>query len=381
MIKLESLRKVYPNGTEAVKDISFEVADGELCVLIGPSGCGKTTLLRMVNRLIEPSSGQVYINGKSIFDLKAIELRRNIGFAMQEIALFPHMTVAENISVVPQLLGWSAKKRMERVFTLLDLIGLEPDIYKDKYPHELSGGEQQRIGVARAMGSDPPIMLMDEPFGAIDPITRSRLQDEFLAIQEKVKKTIIFVTHDINEALKMGDKIVVMKKGELAQFGTPRELLSKPNSGFVEDFLGTDRGMKWLQLTRVEELMSNDMIIAQTDEDPGSVLLKLNQSKYPFIFIVNRNNQLQGYVLKTAMSQINPKRIIDVMRPIKGDVERKTSVLDAFFKLFSAETIFLPVVDNRYRLQGFVTSKELNRHIQQIFNSENETGGNEKRAE
>ena len=370
MIKLESLGKVYPDGTEAVKDISLEIEEGELCVLIGPSGCGKTTTLRMVNRLIRPTSGQVYIKGKSIFDLKPADLRRDMGYAIQEVALFPHMTVAENISIVPTLKRWSSNKKRERVFELLDLMGMEPDVYKSKYPHELSGGEQQRIGVARAMGSDPPIMLMDEPFGAIDPITRSRLQDQFLVIQEKIKKTIIFITHDINVALKMGDKLVLMKKGEIIQCGTPREVLYKPNSKFVEDFMGKDRGMKWLQLTRVEELMTDDMVVAKVDEDYESVLLKLSQDEKAFILVVNGDNQLQGYVLRKDIIRTKPKRITDVIRPIREEVESKTTVLDAFFRLFSAETSFLPVVDNKYRLQGLVTSQKMNEYIQQISNSD-----------
>jgi len=363
---LVSLGKVYPDGTEAVKDISLEIEEGELCVLIGPSGCGKTTTLRMVNRLIRPTSGQVYIKGKSIFDLKASDLRRDMGYAIQEVALFPHMTVAENISIVPTLKRWSSNKKRERVFELLDLMGMEYDVYKSKYPHELSGGEQQRIGVARAMGSDPPIMLMDEPFGAIDPITRSRLQDQFLVIQEKIKKTIIFITHDINEALKMGDKLVLMKKGEIAQCGTPREVLSKPNSKFVEDFMGEDRGMKWLQLTRVEELMTDNMIVVKADEDSESVLSKLSQDEKAFILVVNEDNQLQGYVLKKDIIRTKPKRMTDVIRPIRDEVEDKTTVLDAFFRLFSAETSFLPVVDNKYRLQGLVTSKKMNEYIQTV---------------
>ena len=256
MIGLASLNKIYKDGKMAVRDLSVEIEDGEFCVLVGPSGCGKTTTLRMIHRLIEPTSGQVYIHGKSVFDLKETELKRDIGYAIQEIALFPHMTVAKNISVIPTLKKWNSNRRKERVLELLNLMGMDPEVYENKYPHEVSGGEQQRIGVARAMGADPPIMLMGKLFGGVDPITRSRLQDEFLGIQKKIKKTVIFVTHDINEAIKMGDRIVLLNKGEIAQMGTPKELLSSPKDILVEDFMGSDRGVKWLQLTKVSEIMS-----------------------------------------------------------------------------------------------------------------------------
>ena len=210
MIKLEKVTKTYPDGTEAVRDVSFEVNKGELCVLLGPSGCGKTTTMKMINRLIPITTGKIFIDGVQNTEIDEDELRRNIGYAIQEIGLFPHMTVAQNIETVPALRGWPKDKRRQRVEKLLELIGMNPGEFIDKYPSELSGGQCQRVGVGRALGADPPILLMDEPFGAIDPITRVRLQDEFLRIQQEIKKTIIFVTHDIYEAIKMGDKIALM---------------------------------------------------------------------------------------------------------------------------------------------------------------------------
>ena len=244
MIRLDNVTKVYPDGTEAVKEMSFEVGKGELCVLLGTSGCGKTTTVKMINRLIPITGGNIYIDGVDNAKTDENELRRNIGYAIQEIGLFPHMTVGQNIETVPALKGWPKAKRKERAEQLLELVGMAPREFIGKYPSELSGGQCQRVGVARALGADPPVLLMDEPFGAIDPITRARLQDEFLNIQQEIKKTIIFVTHDIFEAIKIGDKIVLMKDGRLVQYDTPTSLLCRPKNKFVEDFFGADLAVK-----------------------------------------------------------------------------------------------------------------------------------------
>ncbi len=256
MIEFRGVSKAYPGSERAVvNDLSFEIPEGEICVLVGPSGCGKTTTMRMVNRLIEPTEGEILIDGEPNTAMSGTQLRRKIGYAIQQIGLFPHRTIAENIATVPSLLGWDRQRTRARVDELLELVGLDPDDYRDRYPAELSGGQQQRVGVARAMAADPPIMLMDEPFGAVDPITRERLQDEFLSIQNNIKKTIVFVTHDIDEAIKMGDKIAILKQGGfLAQYDTPETILSHPNSEFVASFVGNDRILKRLSLTRVEEM-------------------------------------------------------------------------------------------------------------------------------
>lgn len=244
MIKLDKVTKVYPDGTEAVKKVSFEVGQGEFCVLLGTSGCGKTTTMKMINRLIPITSGKIYINGTDNTKMNENELRRNIGYAIQEIGLFPHMTVGQNIETVPVLKGWPKAERRQRAEKLLKLAEMDPEEFIDKYPNELSGGQAQRVGVARALGADPPVLLMDEPFGAIDPITRTVLQDEFLKIQQEIKKTIIFVTHDIFEAIKMGDKIALMNEGRLIQYDTPDNLLHHPRNKFVEDFVGADKAIK-----------------------------------------------------------------------------------------------------------------------------------------
>jgi osmoprotectant transport system ATP-binding protein len=256
MIEFREVSKIYPGSSRpVVNDLSFEIPEGEVCVLVGPSGCGKTTSMRMVNRLIEPTEGEILIDGELNTSMSGTQLRRKIGYAIQQIGLFPHRTIADNIATVPSLLGWDKGRIKTRVDELLELVGLDPGVYRDRYPAELSGGQQQRVGVARAMAADPPIMLMDEPFGAVDPITRERLQDEFLRIQQEIRKTIVFVTHDIDEAIKMGDKIAILKQGGiLAQYDTPENILSRPNSEFVASFVGNDRILKRLSLTRVGEM-------------------------------------------------------------------------------------------------------------------------------
>ncbi|MCO8243427.1 MULTISPECIES: ABC transporter ATP-binding protein [unclassified Haladaptatus] len=255
MITFENVTKVYSDETVAIEDINFEVERGTTTVFVGPSGCGKTTTMTLVNRLEEPTEGTVYYDGRDVQELETVELRRNIGYVIQEIGLFDHMTVGDNIATVPELRGWERERIDDRVDELLELMDLPPGTYRDQYPTALSGGQQQRVGVARALAADPDVILMDEPFGALDPITRAELQDEFLEIQERIDTTILFVTHDLDEALKMGDKIAVFDVGELVQYGTPREILENPANDFVEEFIGDNRTLKELQITPVEEIM------------------------------------------------------------------------------------------------------------------------------
>ncbi|MEE4609222.1 MAG: ABC transporter ATP-binding protein, partial [Desulfobacteraceae bacterium] len=273
MIRLEKVTKIYPGtNVPAVNDVDLEVPEGEICVLIGSSGCGKTTLMRMINRLIPITSGSIYIDGKNILDMDPIELRRHVGYAIQQIGLFPHMTVYDNIATVPRLLKWEKKRIDERVDELLTLVQLDPAQFRHRYPRELSGGQAQRIGVARAMATDPPVMLMDEPFGAIDPINREVLQDQFLKIQSQIKKTIVFVTHDIHEAIKMGDKIALLDAGRLVQFATPEKLLTKPRNQFVKDFVGADRALKRLDLLKVRDAMITNPVHCHDDMASEQVL-------------------------------------------------------------------------------------------------------------
>jgi len=239
----------------AVNDLSFQVPAGTICVLVGPSGCGKTTSLKMVNRLIEPTSGEILLDGANVMAEEVTALRRRIGYVIQQVGLFPHLTIGQNVAVVPALVGWPRARQLARTDELLSLVGLNPERYRGRYPAQLSGGERQRVGVARALAADPPLMLMDEPFAAVDPIVRERLQDEFLRLQRELAKTILFVTHDIDEAIKMGDLIAVMEEGgRLAQFGAPDQILAHPASDFVARFVGADRGLKRLSLVTVADL-------------------------------------------------------------------------------------------------------------------------------
>ncbi len=253
-IRLEKVTKLFPGVAKpAVDALDLTIETGSVCVLIGPSGCGKTTTMRMVNRLIEPSSGQIFVGDRDVTKADPVELRRHIGYVIQQIGLFPHMTIAQNVATVPKLLGWEASRIRARVAEMLELVGLDPAQYLSRYPRHLSGGQRQRVGVARALAADPPVMLMDEPFGAVDPIVRGRLQEEFLAILKRLKKTVILVTHDIDEAIRMGDVVAILKDGRLVQCDTPDRLLAAPANDFVADFVGADRALRRLSLVRATE--------------------------------------------------------------------------------------------------------------------------------
>ena len=257
-LEFRGVTKRYGHSAQArgaVNDLSLEVPAGAICVLVGPSGCGKTTSLKMVNRLIEPTAGEILLDGVNVLTEDVTVLRRRIGYVIQQVGLFPHLTVGRNVAVVPALVGWSKGRQLARADELLSLVGLDPASYRNRYPYQLSGGERQRVGVARALAADPPLMLMDEPFAAVDPIVRERLQDEFLRLQRDLAKTILFVTHDIDEAIKMGDFVAVMEEGgRLAQFGPPDEILAHPASDFVARFVGADRGLKRLSLVTIADL-------------------------------------------------------------------------------------------------------------------------------
>ena len=249
MITLDSLSKTFASSAQpAVDSLSLTIATGEICVLIGPSGCGKTTTMRMINRMVEPDSGRIEVGGRDVTHIDPVELRRSIGYVIQQVGLFPHMTIGENIATVPKMLGWDAPRVARRVDELLALVHMEPALYRERYPRELSGGQKQRVGVARALAADPPVMLMDEPFGAIDPITRTLLQDEFLRILRELGKTIVFVTHDIDEAIRMGSRIAILRAGKLIQYDTPERILARPADAFVQAFVGEDRSLKRLSL-------------------------------------------------------------------------------------------------------------------------------------
>jgi osmoprotectant transport system ATP-binding protein len=313
MIRLDALTKVYatPQGPLAAVDrVSFEVGDGETCVLLGPSGCGKTTTLRMINRLVAPTSGKIVIGGRDTDTVDPVLLRRTIGYVIQQIGLFPNMTVAENIGVVPRLLGWNVAKRRRRAEELLAMLALEPAHFLDRYPNELSGGQAQRIGVARALAADPPVLLMDEPFGALDPVNREVIQDEFLRMQRKLRKTILFVSHDIDEAVKMADRVAIFRAGRLVQFAAPDTLLAHPADEFVASFVGSDRTLKRLRLIRVREVMvaaRGEVLVANQptvapDDDLRRVATLFLEHGLDELACIGADGTLVGHVTRAAVA-------------------------------------------------------------------------------
>lgn len=297
MIRLENISKTFPGTDEpAVKDLSMDIYQGEIVVLVGPSGCGKTTTMKMVNRIIEPTEGKIYLEGEDVTTVNPDNLRRRIGYVIQQIGLFPHMTIADNIATVPKMLGWDKEKISDRVEELLETVGINTS-YKSRYPKELSGGQRQRIGVARAMAADPHVLLMDEPFGAIDPITRDRLQDEFLRLQEEIQKTIVFVTHDIDEAIKMGDRIAILQdQSVIAQYDTPENILTDPASEFVEDFVGAGASIKRLSLTRVRDIEPADWPVGNVSDSKDEVQEKMRSTERDYVLLLDDQKKPKYWV-------------------------------------------------------------------------------------
>ncbi|MEC9490525.1 MAG: betaine/proline/choline family ABC transporter ATP-binding protein [Halanaerobiales bacterium] len=365
---MEDLTKVYSGEEEeAVSNLNLHVEEGEICVFVGPSGCGKTTTLKMLNRLIEPTSGKIYIEGTNVVEQDKNILRRKIGYVIQQIGLFPHMTIRENIATVPKLLDWDEERIEERVVKLLDLIGLDSENHIDKYPNELSGGQQQRVGVARAMAADPPIMLMDEPFGAVDPITRAELQNEFIRLQKKINKTICFVTHDIDEAIKMGDKIAIMNNGKLVQYDSPKNILFNPKNEFVEDFIGSDRGLKVLNLLKAEKIMDEVDYTADSSDGYKQVMEKLELSEQKYILITRDKKRLAGYV---NLKRLEDNQSIDWKQHIKETpvIEEDASLKDVLNKMIENDVELIPIVDEDENLIGQMTMDDIQRYISDEYN-------------
>ncbi len=353
MIKLKHVTKIYPDGTEAVKDLSLEINKGEFCIFLGPSGCGKTTSMKMINRLIPLTSGKIYIDDVDIMKLNPNELRRGIGYAIQNIGLFPHLTVEENIATVPMLKKWPRAKQHDRAAELLELVGMDPATFLDRYPSELSGGQQQRVGVARCLGADPPILLMDEPFGAIDPITRNKLQEEFLKIQSKIKKTIAFVTHDINEAIKMGDKIALLREGELVQYSDPTTLLNFPKDEFVRDFVGADRVLKGLRLYRAKDIMQDPPIKVKEGENVAKVKQRMEKEMLKWAMLVDEKNRFLGWIHHKDL--VSGKQLREVMVPPAITTAPETPLNEALSMMFNSAIGNLAVVDDYGKLLGVLT--------------------------
>ena len=339
----------------AVNDLSLSIPAGRICVLVGPSGCGKTTSLKMVNRLIEPTSGRILIDGVDAAGRDLIELRRNIGYVIQQVGLFPHQTIEENVATVPRLLGWPEQRRKDRAAELLHLVGLDPGRYADRYPSQLSGGERQRVGVARALAADPPIMLMDEPFGAVDPIVRERLQNEFLRLQEDLAKTILFVTHDIDEAIKLGDVVAVLQVGgQLAQFGTPAEILAHPASEFVARFVGADRGLKRLSLYRVADMPLETLPTGRVGESGGTARARSEAHPFGYLLVLDSQDRPLGWA-NLASIPLDGLLTEEIAYPSSPHLDRRTTLKDALSMLLDADVQVGVVVNRRGALRGVLT--------------------------
>ena len=362
MIKLEGISKIFPGQKDyAVKNLNLEINKGDVCVLVGPSGCGKTTTMKMINRLYEPTEGKIYIGGEDALNKDLIKLRLDIGYVIQEIGLFPHMTIEQNIATVPNEKHWPKEKTKEKVEEVMNLVGLDPKIYKNRYPSALSGGQRQRVGVARAMVADPPIMLMDEPFGAVDPITRARLQNEFLRIQEGMEKTIVFVTHDIDEAIKMSETIVVMREGEIVQHATPSDLLSAPADEFVSNLVGRNRSIKRLHLIRIHEILEEMGRVKPIPEDTKTDEIKkrLDESATRTVMVVDGNNKLKGVIgvndLKQKTGEVAADYYQDVMETITNDA----TLNDALSVMLECGEGYVAVVNQNNQYEGTITLGDL----------------------
>lgn len=362
MIELRQVTKKYGDFT-AVDGISFAVQNGEVCVLIGPSGCGKSTTIKLINRMLEPTSGEIFVEGRNVRDERPDALRRKIGYVIQNIGLFPHMTVAENIAVVPKLLGWQQPRIAGRTEQLLDLIGLNPALYAAKYPRELSGGEAQRIGVARALAADPPLLLMDEPFGAVDPLNRQILQDEFLKIQKKLRKTVIFVTHDLDEAIRLADRIVLLEKGKVLQNDSPEDLLARPANKFVRNFVGTDRALKRLSRFAVGDHIRETVSAALHAQDFDDRLLSLKAQGRRFVWITMGNGRLYGWIDLHDIndSAMDTSSAITEVNPIDTAIRTSFSMREALSRMLGQGIKAAPVVDEDNVLIGEISLSDIER--------------------
>jgi osmoprotectant transport system ATP-binding protein len=367
VVEFDRVTKRYGGGDHAaaVRELSIRVPGGAVCVLVGPSGCGKTTTLKMVNRLVEPSGGRVLLDGDDISRRNPVQLRRGIGYVIQQTGLFPHLTVGANVATVPRLLGWDGHRVRQRVDELIDLVGLDPGAYRDRYPAQLSGGERQRIGVARAIATDPPVLLMDEPFGAVDPITRERLQNEFLRLQKQLGTTILFVTHDIDEAIKMGDRIAVFQPGGwLAQYDTPTAVLEHPADDYVARFVGADRGLKRLSLSRVRDVPIDHPATVRVGDDAAEAARVLEDARSPYLLLLDAQDRPAGWLSRKELRQpgpIGPERATSP-EPL---LDRESTLRDALSAMLGSAVQEGLVVDEHGRLLGSLSVEAVSSVLRQ----------------
>ncbi|CAM5292560.1 ABC transporter ATP-binding protein [Streptomyces xanthochromogenes] len=369
MIRFEQVSKVYPDGTRAVDDLSFEVAEGELVTLVGPSGCGKTTTMMMVNRLIEPTSGRILVDGEDIATLDPVKLRRRIGYVIQQVGLFPHRTILDNTATVPALVGWKRAKARARAAELLDLVGLDPSTYGPRYPAQLSGGQRQRVGVARALAADPPVLLMDEPFGAVDPVVRERLQNEFLSLQATVRKTVLLVTHDIEEAVRMGDRMAVYGSGRIEQFDTPASVLGAPSTAYVAQFVGADRGLKRLSVTTVEPDDLEQPPVVRLDEGAAAAAARLRGEEARWAVVLNEGGELHGWVATDELSLAGAGAVADLARRMEAWVPVGAPLKQAFSEMLQHDAGWVAVVDGA-RFLGVLTPAKLHEALRRSVDAD-----------
>jgi len=372
-IRLENLSKRFPGQQEpAVEDLSMEIPKGEIVILVGPSGCGKTTTMKMINRIIEPTSGRIFLDGEDVTKVNPDHLRRRIGYVIQQIGLFPHQTIADNIATVPKMLGWEKKRISDRVDELLEMVGMDAGRYRDRYPKELSGGQRQRVGVARAMSADPDVMLMDEPFGAIDPITRDRLQNEFLRLQEEIKKTIIFVTHDIDEAIKMGDRIAILKEqSRIAQFDTPERILVNPADDFVADFIGRGASLKRLSLSRVRDVELHQWPTASEGSSQDEIRRVLGDSDRSAVLILDAQKRPLRWVTADHLNRAGGGRsLTELGLPAEAVVQPNATLSDTLNEMITARYSTAIVVDSNNAYQGIVDIDTINATVRTMREAE-----------
>lgn len=379
MIRLEHVHKVYEDGFRALEDINLEFAEGQINVLIGPSGCGKTTTMKLINRLINPTKGKVYINGEDISKINPVSLRRRIGYVIQHVGLFPHMTIFNNVAVVPKLLKWEPRRIERRVNELLDLVGLDPETYRDRYPSELSGGQQQRIGVIRALAAEPSIILMDEPFSALDPISREQLQDELISLQENIQKTIVFVTHDMDEALKIADRIILMKAGKVIQEGSPEKILRHPANDFVKDFIGKKRLKQSEKVPAVDEVMIENPVTAYPTRGLAQSISLMERRRVDSLIVVDKQKKLKGYapifnILEKYTEE--EQTLADVMKPFEHVVEQGTPVTVALDLMSTHQLPYVPVVRSQqdHTFVGVVTRGSMVRLMADVYPGQGNEG-------
>ncbi|MEU9570420.1 betaine/proline/choline family ABC transporter ATP-binding protein [Streptomyces massasporeus] len=370
-IELENLTKRYPGSPQpAVDNVSLEIKAGEVVVLVGPSGCGKSTLLKMINRLIEPTGGRIRIGGEDVTDMDPVKLRRKVGYAIQSAGLFPHMTVAQNIGIVPKMIGWSKPRIRERTEELLDLVGLDPAEFRGRYPRQLSGGQQQRVGVARALAADPPVLLMDEPFGAVDPITRDHLQDELIRLQYELHKTIVFVTHDFDEAIKIGDRIAVLReRSHIAQFDTPEAILTNPADDFVSGFVGAGAALKRLNLTRVRDVEITDYPTVTVDDPLQEIFNLLRTSGSNEILLLDRRRRPYKWLRRGDLMRARGS-LARAGTLVQATVSRDATLRDALEAVLTDNAGRVAVTGRRGEYTGVVDMETLINSVHELLEAD-----------